>query len=83
MDAGLGLVGLGDGFTDFLVLAVVQGQRHRVGGHGGWRTQHHGKNRNGQAAQQGVIAEHHAGVSSLAATYLETMISDIASQVPL
>ncbi|MNT75593.1 hypothetical protein D3C72_2145030 [compost metagenome] len=83
MDASLGLIGLGDGVADFLVLAVVQGQRYRVGGHGGGGAKHQGKNRNGQAAQQGVIAEHHAGVSSLAATYLETMISDIASQVPL
>ncbi|MNH32784.1 hypothetical protein D3C79_932510 [compost metagenome] len=51
MNAGLGLVGLGDGITDFLVLAVVQGQGHRVGGHGGGSAEQQGQKRNGQAAQ--------------------------------
>ena len=81
MDAGLGLVGLGDGFADFLVLTVVQGQADRRVCHGGRCANHQAQNSGGQGAHQRLRTDRHAGTSSLTATYLETMVNEIVSQV--
>ncbi|MNJ65754.1 hypothetical protein D3C77_617910 [compost metagenome] len=81
MDSGLGLVGLGDGFADFLVLTVVHGQGDRCVCHGGRSADGQAQHGGGQGEHQRLRADRHAGTSSLTATYLETMVNEIVSQV--
>ncbi|MNP10852.1 hypothetical protein D3C76_1030150 [compost metagenome] len=81
VDSGLGLVGLGDGFADFLVLTVVHGQGDRCVCHGGRSADDQAQRGGGQGTHQRLRADRHAGTSSLTATYLETMVNEIVSQV--